>query len=65
MPEMYWTVAITANDPERYVPPTWKIIAREGDLPARVKRLQDSENVTVTKVFNERGREIPKPIWTI
>jgi hypothetical protein len=57
-----YTVAIRANDPDRYVPDTWKIEATPATLAQRLTALEATENITVTKVVDEKGREIERPV---
>jgi hypothetical protein len=63
--EEYYTIAIRSNDPDRYVPPSWKIIARPEALKARIRSLEARENITATTVYDDSGKKLKEEQWRL
>lgn len=63
--EELYTIAIRANDPDRYVPPSWRISARPEALKVRIRALEARENITATRVFDASGKEVKEEQWRL
>ena len=59
LPEYYYQVFIESDDPDRYLPACWNIIAiSDSDAVMQANRLAAQEKVKVTKIVDDRGRKI-------
>jgi len=64
--EHYFTLAITPDeDREQYTPPSWRIISTRAALAQRVREMEETERVTVTRVFDVDGREVARREWAV
>ena len=60
--ERYYQLYIESDDPERWLPTSWNVISELEALPARIKGLEATENVRVTKVHDQdTGKEVELP----